>query len=125
MSWEEGLAEGCERMAERKTDADGKTSEERFAAIREFFLEQLRQSGHARKELYRYPKVGSDAETEASVVLRWARMMEVAVNTVLFGIQRAFETAEQRGDVVTSFRYCEPHITNAAMEAARRSARRY
>lgn len=120
--WQERLIEDCERDSrEEKRDREGKTAEERFAAIREFFLEQLRQSGHARRELYKYPKPGArEAETEVDVVLQWASATAVRLNDILFGIQRAFELAAERGDVVTSFRYCVPQITNCATEAARR-----
>jgi hypothetical protein len=97
------------------------TAEERFAAIREFFLQQLKMAGSSRRELYSFPKAGapSGEKTERDVVLEWARC-DAAVNDILLGIQRAFEKAEERGDVVTSFRYCEPHIVNTVTEGARR-----
>lgn len=118
IDWEGRLTESCEDAM----SPEGKTTEERFAAIREFFLEQLKMAGSARRELYRFPKPGAPQgePTERDVVLEWARCQDAALNDVLFGIQRAFEKAEERGDVVTSFRYCVPHITNAAVTAAKR-----
>lgn len=92
-------------------DRDGNTATERFAAIRAYFLQCLECAGHARQELYYRPKPGDAREpTEEEVVRRWANWLEVPLNDVLVGIQRGFMAAAERGQIVTSFRYCMPHI---------------
>ena len=48
--------------------------------------------------------------TEEDVVHRWAEILAVPVNDIVIGIQRAFVAAGERGQIVTSFRYCVPHI---------------
>ena len=95
----------------RASDATGKTAEQRFAEIRKYFLEMLAFSGSSRAELYSRPKPGEAREpTEEEIVRRWAQAIHVSVNDICIGIQRAFMGAADRGQVVTSFRYCVPHI---------------
>jgi len=98
-------------------DNTGKTAAERFAAIREYFLACLNFCGHSRTELYHRPKPGDLREpTEEELVRRWAETISVPLNDILIGIKRAFEEAPDRGHVVTSFRYCVPHIVKRAHE---------
>ena len=100
-------------------DRNGKSAEERFAEIREFFLDKMRESGQSRAELYYRPKLGDAREpTEEEIVRRWAARTDIPASWICLGIQTAFETAAKLGAVVTSFRYCVPHITNAANEGA-------
>jgi hypothetical protein len=102
-------------------DKEGKNAEARFTEIRAHFLECLKFGGIDRKELYYRPKPGDAREpTEEEVVRKWAAGLNVPVNDILAGITRAFEMAGRRGDVVTSFRYCVPHIVNAATDALTR-----
>lgn len=105
-------------------DRSGKNPEERFLELRAFFLEQMKLSGQSRTELYYRPKLGDAREpTEEEVVRRWADRLDIPTSWICLGIQTAFETAAKLGAVVTSFRYCVPHITNAA-SAATESAQR-
>ncbi len=98
-------------------DRAGKSAEQRFAEIREYFLACMEDAGHARKELYHRPKPGDAREpTEEELVRRWAGTLAVPVNDILIGIERAFVMAANRGQVVTSFRYCVPHILNRFAE---------
>ncbi len=107
-------------------DAAGKTTEERFTEIRAHFLECLKLGGISRTDLYYRPKQGDAREpTEQEVVWKWADTHAVPVNDILVGITRAFEFASGRGDVVTSFRYCVPHIVNRVQETANARAARY
>jgi hypothetical protein len=98
-------------MTRELLDKAGKNSQERFLAIRRCFLECLEISGHSRTELYYRPKPGDLREpTEEEVVRRWAEFVDVPVNDILIGIARAFLAAGDSGKIVTSFRYCVPHI---------------
>ena len=91
-------------------DVIGKPVEERFAEIARYFLESLACNG-IRRELYSRPKPGDAREpTEEEVVRRWAAQVHVSVNDICIGIQRAFMAAADSGKVVTSFRWCVPHI---------------
>ncbi len=102
-------------------DAKAMNAEQRFAEIRAHFLACLKLSGVSRTELYCRPKPGDSREpTEEEVVRQWATELSVPVNDILIGISRAFDRACERGDVVTSFRYCVPHLVNCATEAVRR-----
>jgi len=102
-------------------DSKGKSVEERFAAIREYFLASMKMAGHGRTELYYRPKAGDAREpTEEELVRRWAGAVAVSVEAIEAGVQRGFEKAAELGQVVTSFRYCVPHIVNCATEAAPR-----
>lgn len=97
-------------MGRKLTDAIGKTPDERFAEIRRYFLDSLELAGQSRRELYYRPKPGDAREpTEEEVVRRWANMVQVPVNDIFIGIQRAFATAPEQGHIV-NFRYCVPHI---------------
>jgi len=99
-------------------DRNGKNAEERFAEIREFFLDKMRESGQSRTELYYRPKLGDAREpTEEEIVRRWAARTDIPASWICLGIQTAFETAAKLNTVVTSFRYCVPHIQNAANAA--------
>lgn len=92
-------------------DAIGKTPDERFAEIRAYFFEHMKMAGGSRTELYSRPKPGESREpTEEEVVMRFARTVSVTVNDIQIGIARAFAAAADRRNVVTSFRYCVPHI---------------
>ncbi|MBZ5702125.1 MAG: hypothetical protein LAN84_09780 [Acidobacteriia bacterium] len=85
--------------------------EARFAGIRAYFLECLQLSGHARTELYYRPKPGDAREpTEEEIVRRWAKRWAVPVSDIVAGIARAFAHAAERGQAVSSFRDCVPHI---------------
>lgn len=95
-------------------DRDGMSAEDRFAEIRKFFLAWLADSGHARTELYRSPKLGQCEPTEEEVVRQWANDLNVRLNDVLIGIQNAFG----QGKLVTSFRYCVPQIVARVREMA-------
>jgi hypothetical protein len=98
-------------MSDVPRDAIGKTPQERFEEIRSFFLEMLAEHGNSRKELYYRPKLGDSREpTEEEVVRKWAAQVGVRVNDIVIGIQRAFSHAADHGQVVTSFRYCVPHV---------------
>lgn len=98
-------------MNPKLTDATGKNAEQRFREIREYFLEMLKLAGVSRSDLYHRPKLGEAREpTEEEVVRRWAENLRVPVNDIFMGIQRAFLAAIDRGQVVTSFRYCAPQI---------------
>ncbi len=98
-------------------DRNGKSAEQRFAEIRGYFLACMEAAGHARTELYYRPKPGDAREpTEEELVRRWAGTFAVPVNDILIGIARAFKLAAERGQVVTSFRYCVPHILNRFAE---------
>ena len=92
-------------MTEILRDAIGKTVEERFAEIRGEFLGLLMATGHARTALYT-ERTSNHAFSEEEVVRHWAQLVAVPVNDIFIGIQRAFAT----GKVVTSFRFCVPHI---------------
>jgi hypothetical protein len=103
--------------SELDQDRDGKNENERFAAIRDFFLESLKAYGNPRTELYYRPKPGDAREpTEEEIVRHWAAELRVRLNDILIGIERAFTLASERGAVVTSFRYCVPHIVNRQVE---------
>jgi hypothetical protein len=98
-------------MREPPRDAVGKKPEERFLEIERYFLEMLSVSGVSRAALYSRPKPGDAREpTEQQVALRWAHSVNVSVNDICIGIQRAFAAAAERRAVITSFRYCVPHI---------------
>lgn len=100
-----------------QVDREGKNEQERFVKIREFFLASLEAYGNPRKELYHKPKPGDAREpTEEEVVRRWAGELRVPLNDILVGIQRAFQSAAERGAVVTSFRYCVPQVMNRQIE---------
>ncbi len=87
-------------------DATGKSADERFAAIRAFFLAQLALHGMTR-DLYSRPKPGDSREpTEEELVRRDAEDLNVSVNDICIGIQRAFDS----GAIVRSYRFCRPHI---------------
>lgn len=108
--------------ANQPYDKKGKSAETRFAEIREFFLAKLRESGQTRAELYYRPKPGDAREpTEEEVVRRWAARTEIPVSWITAGIHNAFVTAEQLSAVVTSFRYCVPHITTYVSQATRQT----
>lgn len=108
------------RMSDQR-DAKGMNAEQRFMEIRAHFLACLKLSGVSRAELYYRPKAGDMREpTEEEVVRKWAATLAVPVNDILIGISRAFDKACERGDVVTSFRYCVPHLVNVATEEVRR-----
>jgi hypothetical protein len=99
------------RMPDR--DAIGKTAEERFEEIERHFFELLEASGVSRRPqaFYIRPKPGDAREpTEGEVVRRWAETLHISVNDICIGIQRAFTTAAEKRAVITSFRYCVPHI---------------
>ena len=96
-------------MTKPPTDATGKTAEQRFAEIRKYFLEMLAASGHSRTQLYSTVPAGRIL-TEREIVMQWAACLQVSVNDILIGIQRAFQAAAERGHLVTSFNYCVPQI---------------
>jgi len=98
-------------------DAIGKTVEERFAEIRDKFLGLLMATGHARTALYT-ERTSNHAFSEEEVVRHWAQLVAVPVNDICIGIQRAFSEASKRGAIVTSFRYCVPHIHARVNEMA-------
>jgi hypothetical protein len=98
-------------------DATGKNAEDRFAAIRAEFFRRLGATGQSRTDFYHRPKPGDQLEpTEEEVARRWAARMEVSVNDICIGIQRAFMAAADRHLFVTSFRYCEPQIVGRVNE---------
>lgn len=104
-------------MNRAERDAIGKTADERFAEIRRYFLEMLALHGSARMELYYRPKPGDSREpTEEDVVRHWAQQLGVPVNDICIGMHRAFAAALERRQVVTSFRYCVPHIITRLAE---------
>jgi len=81
----------------------------------------MKLAGHARTELYYRTKMGDAREpTEEELVRRWAGALHVPVQAIEAGIQRGFDKAEELGQVVTSFRYCVPHLVNCATEALQR-----
>ena len=91
--------------------------EARFAGIRAYFLECLKLSGNGRAELYYRPKPGDAREpTEEEVVRRWAENTAVSVSDIVAGIARAFAHAAERGQAVSSFRDCVPHIQDRLNE---------
>jgi len=96
-------------MTEVLRDAIGKTVDERFAEIRDEFLGLLMATGHARTTLYS-ERTSNHAFSEEEVVRHWAGLVAVPVNDICIGIQRAFAEAGKRSAIVTSFRYCVPHI---------------
>jgi hypothetical protein len=106
-------------------DKNGKDAEERFTEIRAFFLAQVKESGQSRAELYWRPRLGDAREpTEEEIVRRWAGRLDIPTSWICLGIQTAFETAAKLNAVVTSFRYCVPHITNAANAGVAEQKRR-
>lgn len=101
-------------------DAKEKSTQERFAEIRQFFLAKLEESGQSRTELYYRPKPGDAREpTEEEIVRRWAARTALSIEWICAGIHNAFVTAGERGAIVTSFRYCVPHIAAIADQLAR------
>lgn len=106
-----------ERASTPGRDATGKHADQRYFEIVRCFFELLNASGVSRTVLYSRPKPGDAREpTEQEVVQRWAETLGVSVNDISIGIQRAFAKAAERGDVVTSFRYCVPHIVARCQE---------
>jgi len=98
-------------MTTELRDATWKSPQQRFEEISKFFLEMLAEHGNSRAELYYRPKPGEAREpTEEEVVRSWSNTVNVSVNDICIGIQRAFAAAAGRGHVVTSFRYCVPQI---------------
>jgi len=103
-------------LAEAK-DLTGKDAHQRFAEIRGFFLERLGQSGQARAELYFRAKPGDAREpTEEEVVRKWSEKTWVSVNDIYIGIHRAFEAATKCGQVIATFRNCEPFVAGRVKE---------
>jgi len=96
-------------MSEVLRDAIGKSVEERFLEIRDEFLGLLMATGHARTTLYT-ERTSNHAFSEEEVVRHWAGLVAVRVNDICIGIQSAFVEAGKRSAMVTSFRYCVPHI---------------
>jgi hypothetical protein len=100
-----------------RVDAIGKSQEERFREIREYFMECLSLWGGGRRELYNRPRLGDAREpTEEDLVRRWAGTLTVSVNDICIGIQRGFAAAADRKCAVTSFRYLNPHIVARCAE---------
>jgi len=95
-----------------RTDATGKNAGQRYAEVRRYFLEMLGLSGHIRTELYYRPRTGphKGLPTEQQLVRGWAESLEIPVNDICIGIQRAFQQAQANGQVVSSFAYCVPQI---------------
>ena len=86
-------------------------TESRFAEIRKFFLDCLRESGHGRTELYAMRRPAKPREkSEEERVREWGACPAVPVGDICVGIARAFEVARDAGAVVTSFRYCQRQI---------------
>jgi hypothetical protein len=103
------------------SDATGKNAEQRFVELRKYFLDYLALMGHARPELYNRPKLGDAREpTEEELVRRWAYRLDVPVNDIVIGINRAFARAFMAGGV-TNFRDCLMEIGKRVDEV--RSAR--
>ena len=103
------------------TDAIGKSPAERFLEIRREFLSLMAAHGHTRAELYSRTKPGEAREpTEEDLIRRWAEALSVSVNDIAIGIQRGFMAAAAQGKVVSSFRWCQPHIV-ARMSELRES----
>jgi hypothetical protein len=99
-------------------DRDGNTEQQRFARIREAFLDLLAVSGHARTELYSVPKIGSCELTEEALVRHWAGQLRVDLGDILVAMETAFAEAPERRNIVTSFRYVQPHIVRRIQSMA-------
>jgi len=103
-------------------DATGKNVDERFALIRASFLQHLAATGQTRTELFKNARNPSEL-SEERIVRHWAAQMEISVNDMDVAIQRAFAAASDRGSMVTSFKYVQPHIVQRFQEITRSRSR--
>jgi hypothetical protein len=112
--WQRVLIDDCEQTM-RTMDAE--EVQQRFAEIREYFLDYLKDFGQPRAELYFRPKPGDAREpTEEELVRRWAQIVNVPLEQIRIGILQAFMEAAGKGQRIVTFRDCVPHIRARADE---------